>query len=226
MKYFSNKSRESGTEGSSFLGPEDEWLLQFSEDTLKSEYIEVEEGIKILVTTSTPKGEITSDPFILVGGWFSVITSWTNILKELAKTTVVYYVDSREKTSAIHLKRKVDFTIIETDQDSLHEYGNALVEIVLSNPTGEVLDGGSDVDILYLALQKDDPKILDSLIPIQEAYSEVTYGLFAMNVPSILAHCSSLISEEVSKSSAVISAYPSSCNITSRYVSPSAGKEN
>ena len=36
MRFFSRKSRES-TEGHEFLGPKNEWLIQFSEDHIKNE---------------------------------------------------------------------------------------------------------------------------------------------------------------------------------------------
>ncbi|MCY3413521.1 MAG: alpha/beta fold hydrolase [Candidatus Heimdallarchaeota archaeon] len=96
---------------------EDTWKEFFDEyATISTQYIEVEPEIQILMIKSTPKIE-NGRPLMIIPGWFSVITAWISILKEISKQNVVYYYETREKTSARHCKKKVTYSIERYAED-------------------------------------------------------------------------------------------------------------
>jgi len=78
---------------------------------------------------------------------------------------------------------RLELNIVETSGETLYDYGNRLVDIMLSYP----LEGKSDAEILYTALQTSDRALLDELIPIQNAYKSTLIDTVSMPVPSELA---------------------------------------
>ncbi len=65
-------------------------------------YISVSDGIKLFEIHFTPPKLSPFPPVIFLAGWGSLIHSWEIVLKEMTKDFEVYYLETREKGSAIH----------------------------------------------------------------------------------------------------------------------------
>ncbi len=68
--------------------------VRFSES-----WLEVEEGVHLRALTWTPRRE-QRPPLLVVPGWISGIESWREILRAVAATRRVVYLESREKPTA------------------------------------------------------------------------------------------------------------------------------
>lgn len=83
---------------------------------ISTKYILMDDGVQLLLIKSTPV-ENGGKPILLIPGWFSVITAWYHTLKEISKRNVVYYLETREKTSSIHPGKKVKYGVDRLAKD-------------------------------------------------------------------------------------------------------------
>ncbi len=81
----------------------DLWSKYFSNEcTVIPQYIEVAPNIKTLLISSKPYKKSELRPIIIIPGWFSQIPSWQEILEYCSSRTEIYYIETREKTTALH----------------------------------------------------------------------------------------------------------------------------
>ena len=66
-------------------------------------YISGEKGVKLFLIHFKPKIKSNFPPVIFIPGWGSIIDSWEVVLKEMTKDFEVYYLETREKSSSIHI---------------------------------------------------------------------------------------------------------------------------
>jgi len=66
-------------------------------------YISGEKGVKLFFIHFKPKIKSNFPPVIFIPGWGSIIDSWEVVLKEMTKDFEVYYLETREKSSSIHI---------------------------------------------------------------------------------------------------------------------------
>ncbi len=63
--------------------------------------VPVQEGVHLRVMTWRPKEPVSEDPVIFVAGWVSAVSGWSPLLKVMAPRRPVYYIETREKRSAL-----------------------------------------------------------------------------------------------------------------------------
>jgi pimeloyl-ACP methyl ester carboxylesterase len=83
----------------------------------------VQEGVHLRVMTWRPKEPVSEDPIIFVAGWVSAVSGWAPLLKVMAARRPVYYIETREKRSAIFESTKLtptDFSIARMAEDLIH----------------------------------------------------------------------------------------------------------
>jgi pimeloyl-ACP methyl ester carboxylesterase len=68
---------------------------RFSEDR-----VEVEEGVRLRYYRWEPRPQNGAAPVFFIAGWISLVTGWRALLRELARTRPVVYLETREKPSA------------------------------------------------------------------------------------------------------------------------------
>ena len=71
--------------------------------TYTHEYVPGDIGVELLQVHFSPGLPSQYPPVIFLAGWASLIYSWEIVLREMTKDFEVYYVETREKSSAIHL---------------------------------------------------------------------------------------------------------------------------
>lgn len=90
----------------------DIWQPYFADGvSINTRYVRVEDDIDVLLITSKPPVKTDSRPVLIISGWFSVISAWVEIVKEISITNTLYYYETREKTSAQQRMRIVDYTV-------------------------------------------------------------------------------------------------------------------
>ncbi|MDP6499575.1 MAG: alpha/beta hydrolase [Candidatus Marinimicrobia bacterium] len=67
-----------------------------------SAHVPGSDGVELFEIHFTPPKLSPFPPVIFLAGWESLIYSWEIVLKEMSKNFEVYYVETREKGSAIH----------------------------------------------------------------------------------------------------------------------------
>jgi pimeloyl-ACP methyl ester carboxylesterase len=80
--------------------------------------IDVDEGVRLTVFEWQPG--TGAEPLIFVAGWVSVIEGWRPLLEVLVRERPVYYMETREKRSAIFDRRRLrpaDFAISKFGDD-------------------------------------------------------------------------------------------------------------
>jgi len=73
----------------------------------KTAYVSGFDGVELFEVHFTPSRPSPFPPVIFLAGWGSLIYSWEIVLKEMTKNFEVYYVETREKGSAIHNSERV-----------------------------------------------------------------------------------------------------------------------
>ena len=90
-------------------------------DTIYAELsVCVQKDVHLRVMTWLPKQPVSEDPIIFVAGWVSAVSGWAPLLKVMAALRPVYYIETREKRSAIFEKKKLtpdDFSIARMAED-------------------------------------------------------------------------------------------------------------
>ena len=83
---------------------------------IKTSYIEVSSGIQLFQVHFKPKKITNYPPVIFIPGWGSFIQGWKIVLREMSKDFEIYYLETREKSSAIH-KKEQEITIENIGDD-------------------------------------------------------------------------------------------------------------
>ena len=73
---------------------------------IQTRYIGVSNKIQLFEIHFTPKKLTKYPPIIFIAGWGSFIRGWKTVLKEMSKHFEIYYIETREKSSAKHAKEQ------------------------------------------------------------------------------------------------------------------------
>ena len=82
--------------------------------------VRVDEGVSLRVMQFLPLKEVSADPLVFVPGFVSAISGWVDFLREIVPLRPVYYLESREKTSAVIERKRLttdDFSIARLARD-------------------------------------------------------------------------------------------------------------
>jgi len=94
----------------------------------KERRLTVEEGVSLRLFEWQPEIEDGADPILFVAGWISLVTGWVPLLEKLVRNRPVYYLETREKSSAEitqDLMRPSSFSVPRLAED-LVEVSNQL----------------------------------------------------------------------------------------------------
>jgi len=86
---------------------------------IKEERLVVEEGVDLRLFTFFPAEKTTRPPVLFIPGWISQINGWKDVLVEMTRNYPVYYLETREKSSAL-LDGDQDQGIISYAQDLIN----------------------------------------------------------------------------------------------------------
>ena len=75
-----------------------------SGSTVSKSLIKVKDGVQLSTIRFQPKNRSLSQPIVFIPGWGSLIDGWKNVLKKMTEKSEVYYIETREKSSALHTK--------------------------------------------------------------------------------------------------------------------------
>jgi len=83
---------------------------------IQTQYIKVSRDIELFEIHFTPKKLTKYPPIIFIPGWGSFIQGWKIVLQEMSKDFEIYYFETREKSSAKHVKeQKISIQNIRDD---------------------------------------------------------------------------------------------------------------
>lgn len=94
----------------------------------KERRLTVEEGVSLRLFEWQPENDDGADPILFVAGWISLVTGWVPLLEKLVRNRPVYYLETREKSSAEitqDLMRPSSFSVPRLAED-LVEVSNQL----------------------------------------------------------------------------------------------------
>jgi pimeloyl-ACP methyl ester carboxylesterase len=78
-----------------------EWLKNFTAHcTVEDGYQDISSDVSLRLITFTPVGSSNRPSVVFVAGWVSQIEGWTEVLKEMTREFIVYYIETREKVSS------------------------------------------------------------------------------------------------------------------------------
>ena len=83
---------------------------------IQTSYIKVSSCVQLFKIHFTPKKLTNYPPVIFIPGWGSFIQGWKTVLREMSKDFEIYYLETREKGSAIH-KKEQEITIENIGDD-------------------------------------------------------------------------------------------------------------
>jgi len=84
--------------------------------TVTDQMLSLSDQISLRVITFTPAEPTTNPAVVFVAGWVSMIVAWRDVLREMTRDFVVYYLETREKRSAkVHRKAKFGVEAIGGD---------------------------------------------------------------------------------------------------------------
>lgn len=92
----------------------------------KSEYISASDEVKLKVLQWQPEIKEAAEsvePVIFISGWVSHVSGWAELLRSMTQKRRVFYIETREKTSAQIKKKKIginDFTIARIALDIIN----------------------------------------------------------------------------------------------------------
>ena len=113
----------------------------------------VQKGVHLRVMIWRPKQPASKNPIIFVAGWVSAVSGWAPLLKVMAAGRPVYYIETREKRSALFEKRKLkpeDFSIGRMAQDLIA----ACRQLGIASPTSTVIGSSLGATALLEALKE------------------------------------------------------------------------
>ena len=83
---------------------------------IQTSYVKVSSCVQLFKIHFTPKKLTNYPPVIFIPGWGSFIQGWKIVLREMSKDFEIYYLETREKGSAIH-KKEQEITIENIGDD-------------------------------------------------------------------------------------------------------------
>lgn len=92
-------------------------------------------------------------------------------------------VEAIEQNTQSKRHTRLELTLIQSDFESIHEYGNRVSEIMQMHSANTI----NEALILQNALTANDPKILEGLKPIRIAYTDIIEDTLRMEVPDAFA---------------------------------------
>jgi pimeloyl-ACP methyl ester carboxylesterase len=75
--------------------------------TFSEQRIAANEEVSLRVVSWQPKNGDTGSPIVFVAGWVSIVAGWAEFLHALTRRHPVYYIETREKTSALIRKGRL-----------------------------------------------------------------------------------------------------------------------
>jgi pimeloyl-ACP methyl ester carboxylesterase len=96
-----------------------------SEAELASCHVTVDDGVVLRVLRWTPAAAPTKPPLLFVAGWVSSVEGWVPMLRRLVRDREVYYLESREKSSA-----RIDRSGLTPDDFSIERNARDLRQVV------------------------------------------------------------------------------------------------
>ncbi|MBC8346135.1 MAG: alpha/beta hydrolase [Candidatus Marinimicrobia bacterium] len=102
---------------------------QFCSDNVswKTAFVSGAKGVELFEIHFKPPRPSPFPPIIFLAGWGSLIHSWEIVLKEMTKDFEVYYVETREKGSAIHhCKQELSIESLGSDLNPVLAHHNLL----------------------------------------------------------------------------------------------------
>lgn len=112
----------------------------------------VQQGVHLRVMTWRPKHPVSEDPIIFVAGWVSAVSGWAPLLKVMAAHRPVYYIETREKRSALFEKKKLtpeDFSIARMAEDLI----TVCSQLGITSPSATVIGSSLGATALLEALK-------------------------------------------------------------------------
>lgn len=112
----------------------------------------VQRGVHLRVMIWRPKQPVSENPVIFVAGWVSAVSGWAPLLKVMAAGRPIYYIETREKRSALFEKRKLkpeDFSIGRMAEDLIV----ACRQLGIASPTSTVIGSSLGATALLEALK-------------------------------------------------------------------------
>ena len=92
---------------------------------IQSKYIKIDSEIQLREIHFIPKKITKYPPIIFIPGWGSFIQGWKIVLKEMSKDFEIYYIETREKSSAKHTKeQKISIQKIADDISKVVQLNN------------------------------------------------------------------------------------------------------
>ena len=76
------------------------------ESRISKTLINVKDGVQLSAIRFQPKKESSFPPIIFISGWGSLIDSWKVVLNKMVEKFEIYYIETREKSSAVHPKER------------------------------------------------------------------------------------------------------------------------
>ena len=73
---------------------------------IQTRYLKVSNDIQLFEVRFSPKNISKYPPVVFIAGWGSFIQGWEIVLKEMTKHFEIYYIETREKGSAKHVKEQ------------------------------------------------------------------------------------------------------------------------
>lgn len=114
--------------------------------------VSVQNGVHLRVMIWRPKHPVNENPIIFVPGWVSAVSGWASLLKVMAARRPVYYIETREKRSALVEKRKLkpgDFSIGRMAEDLIV----VCRQLGIASPTSTVIGSSLGATALLEALK-------------------------------------------------------------------------
>jgi pimeloyl-ACP methyl ester carboxylesterase len=112
----------------------------------------VQAGVHLRVMTWRPKRPVSGDPVVFVAGWVSAVSGWAPLLKVMAVRRPVYYIETREKGSALFESGKLnpaDFSIARMAEDLIR----VCDRLGVSSPSTTVIGSSLGATALLEALK-------------------------------------------------------------------------
>jgi pimeloyl-ACP methyl ester carboxylesterase len=114
--------------------------------------VRVQDSVYLQVMTWRPKEPVSEDPVIFVAGWVSAVSGWAPLLKVMAARRPVYYIETREKRSALFENKKLtpaDFSIEQMAEDLIRVCGH----LGIASPRATVIGSSLGATALLEALK-------------------------------------------------------------------------
>jgi pimeloyl-ACP methyl ester carboxylesterase len=112
----------------------------------------VQKDVRLRVMTWRPKQPVSKDPIIFVAGWVSAVSGWAPLLKVMSARRPVYYIETREKRSALFEKKKLtleDFSIARMAEDLI----SICSQLGITSPYATVIGSSLGATTLLEALK-------------------------------------------------------------------------